>query len=272
MYSQTYTNAAGCDSIENLFVSINQSYDTTIVHTDCDFFSFNGVLYTTSGIYTDTVLAVSGCDSIVHLDLTIHSSTDSSISSMGCNSLTLNGLTYTNTGTFTQTLTNAYGCDSVLMLQVTIDTLTALITMSGTGISTPSIGAFQWIDCNTNTIIPGATNLNFVPALGGSYAVIVTTATCVDTSICLTVWATGTNDLLNEVTSFVYPNPNQGIFEVSVPNDADVTLLNFTGEIILQTSLSKGKHAMDISKLAKGVYFLKININGKVETVKMLKE
>ena len=54
-------------------ITFCSSSDTTIFETNCDSFnwSHNGITYTTSGQYSDTIPNVSGCDSIITLDLTI---------------------------------------------------------------------------------------------------------------------------------------------------------------------------------------------------------
>ena len=66
---QTVTN---CDSIITMNMTINSSYDTSDFITACDSYNWNGNVYTTSGIYVDTLTTISGCDSVVTLDLIIN--------------------------------------------------------------------------------------------------------------------------------------------------------------------------------------------------------
>jgi hypothetical protein len=213
-----------------------------------------------------------GCDSIIQLALNINQSTDSTINALSCNSYSFNGQTYTNTGTYTQNYTNAAGCDSIVNLQIAIDTLNVTITINGLTISTPNVGTYQWIACDNNTPIPGATSLNFVPTAGGSYAVIVSAGACVDTSICLTMWLTGTGNTIMTGHSSVYPNPNQGIFDIELKEDGELTIMNDIGEIVLQKEASKGRQTIDISTSAKGIYFMRIKGRNETETLKLLKE
>ncbi len=63
------TNAAGCDSIITLDVTVNSTI--LITETACDSFTLNNQTYTTSGTYTQTLTNAAGCDSIITLDLTI---------------------------------------------------------------------------------------------------------------------------------------------------------------------------------------------------------
>lgn len=68
----TITNAAGCDSIVTLNLTIRKKTASPSVSlTEYNTFTWNGVTYTTSGIYTATLTNAVGCDSTATLDLTI---------------------------------------------------------------------------------------------------------------------------------------------------------------------------------------------------------
>ena len=75
-YYDTLQNAAGCDSIVTLNLTINQTSLILDTHEACDTFTWiDGNTYTadnSSATYTLTNAA--GCDSVVVLDLTIHTS------------------------------------------------------------------------------------------------------------------------------------------------------------------------------------------------------
>ena len=47
------------------------SYNTEFI-TSCDSTEWNGNVYSTSGIYVDTLQTLGGCDSIITMDLTIN--------------------------------------------------------------------------------------------------------------------------------------------------------------------------------------------------------
>jgi len=75
--SGTYTqvlsnaNAAGCDSIINLNLTINNASNSTLNITNCGPYTLNGQTYSTNGTYTQLLQNVAGCDSTITLDLTI---------------------------------------------------------------------------------------------------------------------------------------------------------------------------------------------------------
>ena len=71
----TLTNAAGCDSIVTLNLTINISNTGTDIQTACDSYTWiDGVTYNASNnTATHTLTNASGCDSVVSLNLTISS-------------------------------------------------------------------------------------------------------------------------------------------------------------------------------------------------------
>ena len=72
-YVQTLANAnaAGCDSIINLILTINNANSSTLNITNCGPYTLNNQTYSASGAYTQLTQNVAGCDSIINLNLTI---------------------------------------------------------------------------------------------------------------------------------------------------------------------------------------------------------
>ncbi len=68
----TLTNAAGCDSIVTLNLTVNKSSVGDTSATACDIFFWHGNTYTVSGDYYDTLTNAAGCDSVVTLHLTVN--------------------------------------------------------------------------------------------------------------------------------------------------------------------------------------------------------
>ena len=136
VFTQTLTNAAGCDSVVTLHLTIQHFITGTDTLTVCDSLTWiDGVTYyesTDTNIYVLTT--ADGCDSVVTLNLTVnHSTTETDILTV-CDSLTwIDGVTYyESTDTNIYVLTAADGCDSVVTLHLTVnhsttgaDTLTA---------------------------------------------------------------------------------------------------------------------------------------------------
>ena len=72
-YTDTITNALGCDSVITLNLTINNSTASSSAVTSCDSYTWNqnNMMYTTSGAYTDTITNALGCDSVITLNLII---------------------------------------------------------------------------------------------------------------------------------------------------------------------------------------------------------
>ncbi|MBO7227970.1 MAG: choice-of-anchor D domain-containing protein, partial [Bacteroidales bacterium] len=145
----TTTNAAGCDSVITLNLTINNSTTSIYVVTACDSYTWiDGVTYTeNNNTATYNTTNAAGCDSVVTLNLTINRSTTYTDVVTACDSYTwIDGITYTeNNNTATYTLTNTAGCDSVITLNLTINrstTYTDVVT---------ACDSYTWVDGNTYT-------------------------------------------------------------------------------------------------------------------------
>ncbi len=118
------TNAAGCDSLVTLELTIINSTAGTDVQTACDSYTWiDGNTYTTSNnSATYTLTNAVGCDSVVTLDLTIYNSVTHTDVISACDSHTwIDGNTYTtDNNTATELLTTSTGCDSLVTLDLTI--------------------------------------------------------------------------------------------------------------------------------------------------------
>ncbi|MEN9964599.1 MAG: hypothetical protein RL582_1694, partial [Bacteroidota bacterium] len=90
--------------------------------TSCDSYTWNGITYTSSGLYNLLSINAQGCDSTATLDLTILSPSTSTEDLVACNSYTWNGTTYTTSGIYTFGTTNAAGCDSTATLNLSFVT------------------------------------------------------------------------------------------------------------------------------------------------------
>jgi hypothetical protein len=97
-----------------------------------------------------------------------------------------------------------------------------------------------------------------------------TATTSIDVSICI-----GIENIGKELNGLqVYPNPNAGEFVVELGNGLEKTVevCDVTGRVILSSVSDNDKVEMNISSLANGVYFVKIQSNNKVEIIKIVKQ
>jgi hypothetical protein len=120
----TLPNAAGCDSVVTLDLTILNATAGTDVRTECDSYQWiDGITYTSSNsTATFTLLNAAGCDSVVTLALTVLPSIVNTQSATICfgESYTTGTSTFTSSGTYTDVFTAANGCDSTRTLTLTV--------------------------------------------------------------------------------------------------------------------------------------------------------
>lgn len=199
----------------------------------------------------------------------------SSINHTACNSYYLNGQNYNTSGTYTQVLTNAVGCDSIITLNLTINGLNSSVTQNGASLTANATNAvYQWINCNGNTPISGATNQTFTPTTNGNYAVIVTGNNCSDTSACyaVTSLALAENSLQSQIQAF--PNPTTGLLSIDLGAEYASVAVKVSSVIGQELMCEKYAHSQLLSlemPEEEGIYFVEISLqNGEKASVKVV--
>jgi photosystem II stability/assembly factor-like uncharacterized protein len=94
------------------------------------------------------------------------------------------------------------------------------------------------------------------------------------------VWKRKLSDILyadiEEETSsasiLLFPNPATDELNVVFPEGSEIEIMNIEGQIIKRLLLDEVENTVDISGLAKGVYFIKIENSAKVWVKKFVKE
>jgi Mycoplasma protein of unknown function, DUF285/Secretion system C-terminal sorting domain len=277
IYPKYYINAAGCDSIFYLNVTVNPVYKDTIDVELCKAILFNNKYILYSGYYKDTFKTIGGCDSFITMHVTQKFPSYSSFFATACESYLYNDTLRTKSGFYKQYLTNAAGCDSVRELSLIInspgkDTIKRL----GSTLSSSYINAvYQWVQCNNYAPINGATSKTYSPTSNGSYAVITSISFCKDTSNCVTVSNVGLQDQsLPQFT--VAPNPIAQEIIVRASNsfeDARIIIFNTVGQILLEVQHVYGtEKRIDLSNVANGLYMMQINDKHTSSLVKFVKD
>jgi gliding motility-associated-like protein len=153
-YTFTTTNAAGCDSVAALVLSISNVSTSTTTVTRCSNqlpYTWNGTNYNASGTYTFTTNNAAGCDSVATLVLSISNVSTSTTSITRCSNqlpYTWNGSSYNAAGTYTFTTVNAAGCDSIATLVLTVSNTT---TSTTSVIRCSNQLPYNWNGTNYNT-------------------------------------------------------------------------------------------------------------------------
>ncbi len=123
-YRDTLRTSFGCDSFIVLTLSVSGSLSSNLTRVICQGQSVTvgTKVYTTTGIYSDTLRSVAGCDSIVTLNLTVNPVKTTNLVRSICQgqSVQIGQNIYTSTGNYKDTLRTSLGCDSIINLALTV--------------------------------------------------------------------------------------------------------------------------------------------------------
>jgi hypothetical protein len=79
------------------------------------------------------------------------------------------------------------------------------------------------------------------------------------------------NGIKNKFT--IYPNPSQANFNLTVNEPfkmAEITIINTIGEKIMSYNLTDEQTKIDLSQMSKGIYIIRLVLDGKLYTHKLL--
>lgn len=283
LYTLTLTNAANCDSIVHLDLTIKHSSRDTLNITTCDSTTINGVTYTASGSYTQLFSNAAGCDSLLVINAILYPGQVTEINATECDSFVWNNMVYKESGTYLQYYNSVQGCDSDIVLQCTINKrpetevtqtgniLTANLTYIG------QQQTYQWLYCSGNgySNINGATQQSYIATAQGGYAVVVTEQGCTDTSGCIFVSATAIQEARQKNFLVAWPNPSSGQLNMAsgfVFTKGSMRLWNTSGSVLIEKDNLKGnRFFLDISSIAAGSYLLELREGVRVSRLHIVK-
>jgi hypothetical protein len=259
-------------------LTINAAPNASSAVNSCESYTWYGQTYTQSGTFTHTVPSGAGCDSVLYLNLTIFNNvTGPTTQETACDSYTWNGQTYFQSGTYTFNGSSQNGCDSTATLSLTINNAPSNAQVSlnqGTfTVNAQNATNFAWMDCATNTLIPGETSATFTPTLSGSYAAVVSNGCGSDTTTCEPIEVQGISEMDSELIS-VYPNPSTGIFTVASKGSIiqEVFVYSINGELIWKNSYNTDEITVDLNGFARGTYMLHVSTNQQAHIFRLIKQ
>jgi hypothetical protein len=271
--SYTFENITQNHTIEVSFKKIEYVI-TNIADTTCENmpYLFGNQVLTTSGIYYDTLQNEDGCDSVVCLTLEYYPSvTITDYSASFCYGKTYSDDNFTNltrVGIYYDTLQNENGCDSVVKLTLSINP--AYFSQIS-----DSIAPGKSYDFNGRLLTTNGIYYDTLQTIFGCDSII---------ELILTVSGVGIKQLhLQSYKLQVYPNPTTGQLQVTsyeLQENTVIEIYDVVGQLLYTSpnpsqrgeysspSERLGEVIIDISHLAQGLYFLKVD--GKIfKVVKM---
>ncbi|NOQ73928.1 MAG: T9SS type A sorting domain-containing protein [Crocinitomix sp.] len=182
-------------------------------------------------------------------------------------------------GTYTVTVTDANGCEESFEIDITSpDEIEVASSISnevfgGDGfISTTTIGGVPGYTYLWNT---GATTEDIEDLVAGTYTLTITDANGCSITIVYVVDSQLSLDDFGQNIFVVYPNPAQNEIWISNGSNMDINsvkLYNAIGQLVYEenTEANSGKQYVDVSYFADGVYFVVLDIEGKLAKSKVL--
>ena len=263
-YLKFLNNAAGCDSIVCVHLSLIDTVFTAVNDSICmgDSILIGNIYRKNSGTYWEFLTASGGCDSVVSIDLFVKDSYNDTLIESMCkgDSMLIGGIFRKSAGIYVDSNTNRYGCDSIASIDLTVKIVNTNVTQVGALLASQATTAFhQWVDCDDNyQTIPGAINANFQATKSGRYAVLVYQYGCLDTSDCYEVIIPGINENTDSEHVSIYPNPGKDQITLEIDRDIslyDLQILNMQGEVMLERKkIAEKKLHIDLSNFSPGAY------------------
>jgi len=262
-----------CTSLSNpAVITAVTEFNTTLYEDMCsdDTFLFDGQALNTTGQYTSTLTAVGGCDSIITLNLEVSQTSTSTINASICagDSYDYNGQTLTTSGTYTEVVPNSVGCDSTITLNLDVLLEDMSVSQNGATLTVAAGGAgttYQWINCDNNNPIVGATSQSFTPTddmgIIGNYAVQVTAGNCSETSPCTTINFTSVTDYADgEMTLFPNPVIDELQIQTNLKDLKSYVVFDATGKKVLEGNfIQQDVLTINTADLESGTYFLTLS-------------
>lgn len=267
-YADTLANAAGCDSLVTLLLTVAPVQQTLQQATICSgsVYNFGGQQLAVAGTYTDTLQTLNGCDSVVTLTLLVDSFLYTTIDDTICYGevYIFNQTDITEAGVYYDTIQTGNICDNILVLHLVVNPLPQpTITRSNDTLFTQYFADYSW----TLNGLPVGGNENYLKVnANGNYSVLVTDANgCSDTSALFNVTALSVG-LLPDDTEFVrlYPNPNTGFFTVEFTGEMvrGFTVTNAMGQVVISLATASQRFTFNLNNATSGIYFLHVEVAG----------
>jgi len=144
---------------------------------------------------------------------------------------------------------------------------------AGTLLANETLATYQWINCETETVIVGATSQSYSPTLNGNYKVEITNGSCTEVSSCFAVNTLNVSSV-NTDDFKIFPNPVKNVLTVELPpfDQAEVRIVTINGQVVLTQTIKENVTDLQLTELSAGVYFVILEVDGKQSNQKLIKD
>jgi PKD repeat protein len=171
-------------------------------------------------------------------------------------------------GIYSAVTTSSAGCTSnsgTKNVVVNNPLATPTITQNGTILTSSATTGNQWY--YNGSPIPGATGQNYTFTQNGTYSITINAGGCTAFSADFEVTNSGIEELTEGSTLSIFPNPNEGEFDISFytqnKKNYQLKLYNSIGQVVYEKSLigvyGKYSQNIDLKSYSKGIYLLSLS-------------
>ncbi|MDG1332889.1 MAG: T9SS type A sorting domain-containing protein [Crocinitomicaceae bacterium] len=150
------------------------------------------------------------------------------------------------------------------------------ISQSGNTLtSNQNNSAYQWIDCETNASIPGATNQSLTVTSNGSYAVILNPGARADTTACFAMDHVGADENAFGNGIKISPNPSNGKFVLELDkhySGIKLSIVDLKGRTVKFEENTNGNVTTVEINESPGVYLLIVEAQNKGKVLRLMVE
>ncbi len=177
---------------------------------DGDTLNLLGNVYTTSGLYIDTLISSVGCDSLVYSQVNFYPNVTYTNNQIICDGevYVINGNSYDSSGTYIDTLFTSYGCDSIITTNLNV-----LTVSSSSSTNNQIICLGDTLNLHSNQYYQAGTYIDTLLNVNGCDSIVTTNLS---------------------IQTASYNNYNGGILDTAIAPGA---FSNYNGALVLDASL-----------------------------------
>jgi hypothetical protein len=235
-FTESYTTTNGCDSTINTTLTFNLGYYAYMQESICfgDSLLYDGVYYSTAGVYPFNYTSSTGCDSIVELNLSV-------------NSLPI----------------VSFALDTTLCENGSLLDLTNYVSPIG-GTWT----GFGVVGNNFNPASTGAGSFEINYTYADLNGCIGSSVDSITVDVCSGLYD---NEIPNLA---LYPNPTSDILHLNgLQNQSLIAIYDVTGKMVLQVEVDKNSNnSINTTSLAPGFYRCRIQQNNQTAELSFIKK
>lgn len=132
-----------------------------------------------------------------------------------------------------------------------------------------TVASVEWLNCDSQSLIPGEVSDSFEPVIAGNYAAVLTNEHCIDTTECIYVNPVNINQIDNCEIQILY-NSSTYSFSISACESGYLNIYDVYGKNIYSKKIFQGRSIIKARFLLQGFYIAILNDGLSLTSVKII--